>query len=547
MVVDPKDVVPFLTWLPGAVLDLAGGGGVRGRRRARPWVGWWRRCGTDPGPATRITVVVLREAVLDLAHLSPRRVWALARLAIQESIRRRVVVVFAVFILILLFAGWFLDPGSIDPARLYLDFVLTATSYLVLLLALFLSSLESAGRHQEPHAAHGGHQAGAGQRDRAWGGSWASPPWGLCCWWSWARSATCSWNAGLAHTHQLTADDLHPVEGSVAGQPAVLEGRTSRVHQHRHKVIIEPNGQGHVEMEQGHWHELTVQQGGRQDHLSPRSAGRHAAGPRARLRQAHLPRPHRQANREGRQRGRRMEVPQLTSRAGRLAACVWTFDGITEEAFPNGLPVEMSIEVFRTYKGDIEKGVPGSLSVRKPGSGREAGGSADLRVEGVHDRHAVHPPPVSQIPTARSTTCSRTSSTTARSEIWLQCVDAAAVLWRRAGRPVPPRPRRLLRAELRQGILRHLAADDVGDRVGRDVQHVPQRPGGHAGHLGGAAGRVLQRLHVPPGHRPDLRRRAVRVAHPPVDPAERDVARWSPACGPPWPRRSTSRRSSACG
>ena len=79
--------------------------------------------------------------LLDLVHLSPRRVWALARLAIQESIRRRVVVVFAVFILILLFAGWFLDPGSIDPARLYLDFVLTATSYLVLLLALFLSSL----------------------------------------------------------------------------------------------------------------------------------------------------------------------------------------------------------------------------------------------------------------------------------------------------------------------------------------------------------------------------------------------------------------------
>ena len=50
------------------------------------------------------------------------------------------VVVFAVFILILLFAGWYLDPASIDPARLYLDFVLTATSYLVLLLSLFLSS-----------------------------------------------------------------------------------------------------------------------------------------------------------------------------------------------------------------------------------------------------------------------------------------------------------------------------------------------------------------------------------------------------------------------
>ena len=54
------------------------------------------------------------------------------------------VVVFGVFILILLFAGWFLDPGSPDPARLYLVFVLTATSYLVLLLAL--SGCATAGK-----------------------------------------------------------------------------------------------------------------------------------------------------------------------------------------------------------------------------------------------------------------------------------------------------------------------------------------------------------------------------------------------------------------
>jgi len=84
---------------------------------------------------------VLTEAVLDLARTSPRRVLALAWLAVRESIRRRVVVVFAVFLLLLLFAGWFLNPGSDQPARLYLQFVLTATSYLVLLLAWILSAL----------------------------------------------------------------------------------------------------------------------------------------------------------------------------------------------------------------------------------------------------------------------------------------------------------------------------------------------------------------------------------------------------------------------
>ena len=54
---------------------------------------------------------------------------------IQESIRRRVIVVFVVYLLILLFAGWFLQTNYPEPARLYFSFVLTATSYLVLVLA----------------------------------------------------------------------------------------------------------------------------------------------------------------------------------------------------------------------------------------------------------------------------------------------------------------------------------------------------------------------------------------------------------------------------
>ena len=106
MVIDPKDVIPFLIWLPGAALSwlvvvacvVAGVtaiGWLVAAMRHGPWV------------ATRTTVAVLRATVLDLVHLSPRRVCALARLAVKESIRRRVVVVFAVFILILLFAGWF--------------------------------------------------------------------------------------------------------------------------------------------------------------------------------------------------------------------------------------------------------------------------------------------------------------------------------------------------------------------------------------------------------------------------------------------------------
>jgi ABC-type transport system involved in multi-copper enzyme maturation permease subunit len=62
-------------------------------------------------------------------------------LAIKESIRRKVIVGFIVFAVLLLYAGWFLDVNSTSPAKLYLSFVMTTTTYLVLMLALLLSTL----------------------------------------------------------------------------------------------------------------------------------------------------------------------------------------------------------------------------------------------------------------------------------------------------------------------------------------------------------------------------------------------------------------------
>jgi len=77
--------------------------------------------------------------IADLLGMSTRRVWALARLAIQESLRRNVLIVLGLFAVIVLFAGWFLDPQSVNPGKLYLGFILSATNLLVCLVVLVLS------------------------------------------------------------------------------------------------------------------------------------------------------------------------------------------------------------------------------------------------------------------------------------------------------------------------------------------------------------------------------------------------------------------------
>ena len=48
-------------------------------------------------------------------------------------------VVLALFALIVLFAGWFLDPAAVEPARLYIGFILGATNLLVCAVVLVLS------------------------------------------------------------------------------------------------------------------------------------------------------------------------------------------------------------------------------------------------------------------------------------------------------------------------------------------------------------------------------------------------------------------------
>jgi hypothetical protein len=370
MVLEYNEVIPFMEWLPSAALQwflvvvCVAVVGVL--------IGWFMSAMTQgPGEAMRSIGRLLASSTADLVRLSPRRTAALAWLAVKESIRRRVVVVFAVFMLLLLFAGWFLDPGSPDPARLYLNFVLTATGYLVLLLALFLGSQSLPNDIKNRTL-----QTIVTKPVRT-----SEIVLGRMLGFLVVISVLIAVMGaigyvfvirGLAHTHEIAVDDLRPME-SAGGQTAGRQGRTSTVHKHWHKVYVEADGRGRVDPEQNHWHDL---EGQWKDLLDPASAGRvfHLGPPEGML-QARVPLygKLRFLDRKGEPAEKGVNTgDEWTYRSyvegGTLAAAIWTFDGVTEARFPHGLPVEMTIGVFRTYKANIEKGVLASLWVRNPAS-----------------------------------------------------------------------------------------------------------------------------------------------------------------------------------
>ena len=57
---------------------------------------------------------------------------------------------------------------------------------------------------------------------------------------------------------------------------------------------------------------------------------------------------------------------------GTSAAAIWTFSNVdpsdlwTAEDGSQYLPLELIVRVFRSYKGDIEQGIQGSVKLRNP-------------------------------------------------------------------------------------------------------------------------------------------------------------------------------------
>ncbi|MEO2019145.1 MAG: hypothetical protein ABGZ53_32780 [Fuerstiella sp.] len=80
--------------------------------------------------------------VKDLLAVSPRRVIALARLTLIEALRRKALLVFVVFAIMLMFGGWFLtDSNDREDLQVsvHITFMLTTISWLILPVVMFLS------------------------------------------------------------------------------------------------------------------------------------------------------------------------------------------------------------------------------------------------------------------------------------------------------------------------------------------------------------------------------------------------------------------------
>ena len=310
----------------------------------------------------------------DCAGISLRRIWALSRLAIQESLRRNVLVVLGLFALIVLFAGWFLDPTSVNPGKLYLGFMLTATSLLVCLVTLVLSvfSLPADIRSKAI-------QTVVTKPVRS-----AEIVLGRMIGFSivgtvlLALMGTTGWAfivRSVNHRHEIAAEEVlenRADDGTTAG----WEGRTSFDRGHRHRIDLKPDGSGRTDSTQGHRHDVRAVPAG--DAATSRPIA-YAVGSPVGLLESRKPLRGtlRFLDRGGRPSTKGISVGAEWSyrqyiEGGTLAAAIWTFDGIAEREFANGLPLEMIVRVFRTHKGEIEKGITGSVRVRNPISGLQS-------------------------------------------------------------------------------------------------------------------------------------------------------------------------------
>jgi len=337
----------------------------------------------------------------DLPRFSPRRTWAIARLAILEAIGNRALVGFAVFILLLLVAGLFLDVNNNNPARVYLSFVLWSTTLLVVLMALFLSSFSIPNDIKNRTiytVVTKPIRASEIVLGRILGfatiGTAMLVVMGLISYVFVVRSLDHSHEVDVPSVVEVFEDEKGPDGLPIAGQKRLVRitGQTTFERHHRHTLEVDPQGRIRTNTVQGHYHDV--------ERLAE---GKYRVGPP----KGHLiaKAPHYGQlviyDKEGK-RTKGINVGNEWEYRGYIAGgtpniqtkayAVWTFSGVTPEKYPKGLPLELNLRVFRSYKGNIERGVLGEMVIRNPNpeaQGRSSGPMTFISKEFATDRRDI--------------------------------------------------------------------------------------------------------------------------------------------------------------
>jgi hypothetical protein len=285
---------------------------------------------------------------VDIPKLSLRRIWAIAKLAIKESIRKKVLVVVAVFIVGMMFAGWYLDQNAEYPARLYISFVLTMTNYMVIVLGLFISCFSIPAdiksrtiytivtKPVRPLELFLGRVVGFMAI-----GTFVIACMGLLSYIFVIR--------GLDHQHEVASTD-----------PEGKSGETSRVHRHTHKFTVNEAGVGKTDEVKGHRH--TVKKIGDKFVIEDPFDDLTARVP-IYAKQFRFTDRDGEDSEEGYNVGYMSEY-QTYIEGDTLSSAIWRFEGISSSMVGNAIRYDMTISAFRTYKGDIVTPVGGLISFR---------------------------------------------------------------------------------------------------------------------------------------------------------------------------------------
>lgn len=288
----------------------------------------------------------------DLPKTSLFRIWAIAKLAFLEAIRRKVLAVIGIFIVGILFAGWFLDKSADDPAKLYISFVLTATNYLILLLGLFLSAFSIPAdiknrtiytivtKPVRPTEIVLGRVLGFSLI-----GSFVLAVLGILSYVFVVR--------GLNHSHEV----------ATIGSDG-RNGVTDIAGAHSHNFRLNEDGKGVTDESKGHQHTVTA--------TKVDGETTYKVGPPIGNLSARVPvygtLTYTDRNgivNAGLNVGYMSEYRKFIA-GGSLSSAIWNFENVNASDFPDGLEIEMNIEAFRTYKGDIVTPVRGTLILRSP-------------------------------------------------------------------------------------------------------------------------------------------------------------------------------------